>query len=388
MVAEHACRMGTNKISSIEPYHKIPITSCCPTKSHGTDDADSSIIVGTSQLPKQGSCPQGDDNQAVVQSIFGERKMDECAQILLCSFGIMAIQQSNQSADTAIEIITHSSSVANSDPAGVVSEFGFGHERPEADGTNRYAAVKVGGTAKYETCRLSCTTDLDGSEWVGIVGLGTLMSEASARRTAPSSRGFTPCTVPGFIRAFQHVSHHMLRRGPPFALYETREFAGLSCEPKEGASFTGCYFEVPLCEYPAIVDREDMYELVPVRVECQDGVPRLGMICARTTDEQVRANMGDQVFERKYGRFFNGHPIHGPTVIWGDISVLPSRVYLRHCILTLRSQAGEEAAEAFQLSTFLADHCTTVFEYLKNHPTIMETAPPADHPDASAFNGV
>ena len=80
--------------------------------------------------------------------------------------------------------------------------------------------------------------DADGSEWVGMLGLGTLMSEVSAKSTSPSARNFAFCTVREYRRAFLHPSHHVLRRGEPFAHLATSEVAGLSCEPCPGASFS------------------------------------------------------------------------------------------------------------------------------------------------------
>lgn len=112
------------------------------------------------------------------------------------------------------------------------------------------------------------TVDADGREWVGMLGLGTLMSPTSARSTSPSARNFTLCTVQGYRRVFAHPSHHQMRRGADpawpnndFGNLESKEIAGLSCERCERASFVSYYFEIPADEFPAILEREDMYEV-------------------------------------------------------------------------------------------------------------------------------
>ena len=46
----------------------------------------------------------------------------------------------------------------------------------------------------------------EGASGIQIVGYGTLLSEASARRTAPSVTRFRTVRVPGYIRLFNKVS--------------------------------------------------------------------------------------------------------------------------------------------------------------------------------------
>lgn len=232
-----------------------------------------------------------------------------------------------------------------------------------------------------------------------MLGLGTLMSEASAKSTSPSARNFSLCTVVGYRRVFAHASHHVLRRGADpawpgvFANFATREIAALSCEPAQGASFAACYFEVPAAEFPSLQEREDMYEMVMAEAVTQGGLRRRGFVCCRTSDEKMKAKMGDAVFHDKYGRHFGGveghdYPIPGPPRVWSwDGPILPARIYLRHCVLAIRNQAGEEAERAFLADTFLWDRTTTVGQYLAENPAIMDTPPPPEHPDAYRFNG-
>eukprot|EP00746_Dinoflagellata_sp_MGD_P027699 gnl/MRDRNA2_/MRDRNA2_165380_c0_seq1.p1 gnl/MRDRNA2_/MRDRNA2_165380_c0~~gnl/MRDRNA2_/MRDRNA2_165380_c0_seq1.p1 ORF type:complete len:251 (+),score=34.01 gnl/MRDRNA2_/MRDRNA2_165380_c0_seq1:96-848(+) len=242
--------------------------------------------------------------------------------------------------------------------------------------------------------------DEDGSEWIGMLGLGTLMSEISAKSTSPSARNFSFCTVREYRRVFAHVSHHVLRRGHPFAHFETAELAGLSCEPCKGCSFSSVYFEVPAKEFPALEEREDMYEMVVAEAELSDGQRRCGFVCGCTTDERLRAKMGEEVFQEKYGRHFSGtgsasddasqvdgYPIPGEPRVWSWEKILPARIYLRHCVLAIGNQAGESAVNAFLDDTFLWDRTTTVRQHLAANPHIMATPPPADHPDAYKFNG-
>merc|ERR1719329_2145617 len=203
-------------------------------------------------------------------------------------------------------------------------------------------------------------------EWVGMVGIGTLMSEKSAKGTSPNARNFSFCTVQGFRRVFANPSHHQVRRGLPFANLETGEVAGVSAWQHEGVSFSACYYEVPSEEFAAIQDREDMYEFgqTTVRLAGTDDL-REGWLCIRTTDEWMRARMGEGAFHEKYGRF--------GIACWDwKGAILPSRPYLKMCLLAIGSQAGDEAREAFMDDTFLWDQVTTVRQHLLANASLME----------------
>ena len=266
--------------------------------------------------------------------------------------------------------------------------------------------------------------DADGSKWVGMLGLGTLMSEVSAKSTSPSARNFSFCTVRDYRRIFAHPSHHQMRRGEPFAHFESAELAGLSCEPWAGSSFSSVYFEVPADEFAAILERENMYEMVVATAELSDGGTVHGYVCCRTTDERLLAAMGPEVWQQAYARHFagpadtvfdsaaaddvssgfaaaapaaapapapaapSGYPIPGPPRVWSwEGKILPARIYLRHCVLAIGNQAGQAAVETFLDDTLLWDGATTVRQHLEANPHIMATPPPVDHPDAYKFNG-
>jgi hypothetical protein len=259
--------------------------------------------------------------------------------------------------------------------------------------------------------------DVDGSKWVGMLGLGTLMSEVSAKSTSPSARSFSFCTVQNYRRIFAHPSHHQMRRGEPFAHFETAELAGLSCEPCEGASFSSVYFEVPADEFAGILERENMYQMVVAEAQLSDGGGVVhGFVCCRTTDEALMAAMGPEVWQQAYARHYagavasvfdsattaastpvstpmaatgtRGYPIPGPPRVWSwEGEILPARIYLRHCVLAIGNQAGQAAVDTFLDDTLLWDGATTVRQHLEANPHIMATPPPADHVDAYKFNG-
>ena len=181
------------------------------------------------------------------------------------------------------------------------------------------------------------------------------MSEVSAKSTSPNARNFTYCTVKNFRRVFRHPSHFAMRRqkdmGPDaaevWAHFGATEIAGLSCEPCDGCSFSACRFEVPAAEFPALAEREEMYDLVVAEAELPSGDVCSGFVCcAMTSDEPLRERMGEAAFQTKYGQHFNGNPLPGPPRVWEwEGPILPARLYLRHCVLAIRNQAGESAAE-------------------------------------------
>lgn len=69
----------------------------------------------------------------------------------------------------------------------------------------------------------------------------------------------------------------------------------------------------------------------------------------------------------RYGRW-------GVEKIWDD-SLLPCRVYLRHCILA-SIRFGQDAHNNFMDHSYLADRSTTIRQYMEAHPEIMNELPP------------
>ena len=77
-----------------------------------------------------------------------------------------------------------------------------------------------------------------------ILGFGSLLSEQSARTTFPDLGGFRLVRVHGYRRVFAHAAAVFFERG--IANAETLEFASLSAEPRDGASFVAACFEVDM----------------------------------------------------------------------------------------------------------------------------------------------
>lgn len=49
--------------------------------------------------------------------------------------------------------------------------------------------------------------------WVGVVGIGSLLSERSARHTSPNLRGFKTVRLRGYRRVFAHTAPVFFERG-------------------------------------------------------------------------------------------------------------------------------------------------------------------------------
>lgn len=69
--------------------------------------------------------------------------------------------------------------------------------------------------------------DHDGEALVTLAGIGSLMSEVSARRTFPLLRNFRPGLIRGCVRVFNIVSISAISRG--FANTATNEVAAVAC---------------------------------------------------------------------------------------------------------------------------------------------------------------
>jgi hypothetical protein len=208
----------------------------------------------------------------------------------------------------------------------------------------------------------------DGSGWFTICGFGSLLSERSARTTLPELRNFRKARIidggGGFTyrRVFTHTADIFFDRG--IANAATREVASLSIErvalsgnddPMVVTAFDAPYTPESVA---AFVAREHEFRFVAVHLD--DG--SVAVACERFSDEEYVARRfgGDRAaFFRRWGVLSRDG--YGNGSVWHDESVLPCRLYFRHCVLAARN-LGEE--ENFLRTTVLADRRTTAGEWL------------------------
>mmetsp|Transcript_6150 Transcript_6150/g.12878 ORF Transcript_6150/g.12878 Transcript_6150/m.12878 type:complete len:317 (-) Transcript_6150:98-1048(-) len=265
-----------------------------------------------------------------------------------------------------------------------------------AEDASAAAALSVGSTASLSAATSSVATDTP-SDTVTVLGFGSLLSVKSSRLTFPDLRNFRLGRVPDHRRVFGHPASIFFQRG--IADADTLEFSSLCAErdPAEegegeggGPGFICAVFEVPndgMMEDPdgsgrlvpseAFLEREEEFdiEMVPYRELDDDGTPRAeggeGILCLRSTDESYLRRWGQERFHEQYGKY-------GVNTVWGwerDSGLRPCAPYLRHCVLAAEKM-GSVCLDSFLDETFLVDRRTTVREYLKKHPEIMERLPP------------
>lgn len=187
-----------------------------------------------------------------------------------------------------------------------------------------------------------------------VIGCGSLLSEASARRTAPTLEDFRVVRVHGFVRVFNKVSPRWARRdGRPDGV----AVAVLAAHERPGASFLGTAFRVDADDLARLEEREHHYRWVDAPFEERDGRRSTGRLCAEWTDEAYRRErcVSDEEYEERVGRHYDG-------LLWRD-DVLPSPSYLDLCLDAARS-LGEEVYEDFLATTYLADGATTIGSHL------------------------
>jgi len=253
---------------------------------------------------------------------------------------------------------------------------------------------------------------------VTILGLGSLLSERSSKTTFPDLSNFRLGRVSNrYRRVFGHPASIFFQRG--LADTDTKEFSSLSAEefelefdpnadpnadanadPYSECQYRGGFicsvFEVPREQVyrdeedsdgritttkptGAFLEREEEFDIVEVPFDTNDenGLPgtrptKTGTLCTRYTDEGFVERWGKDRFKENYGKY-------GIETIWGwkrDSGLRPCRVYLRHCYLAAQSM-GQECFDSFLDETFLVDRTTTIREYIRRHPGLIEnTVPP------------
>jgi hypothetical protein len=215
---------------------------------------------------------------------------------------------------------------------------------------------------------------------ITICGLGSLLSEASARSTFPTLSGFRLGRISGFRRVFSHPADIFFQRG--IADLPSLQMASLSAEPCDGGSFFCAAFEVPAeGGIEAFRQRELEYDLQVVPFAEVDaagaavapaGDPPMGLLCCRSTDAAFKARAPTE-----YAEYIRAC---GVDTVWGwapDSGLRPCAVYLRHCVLAA-TKGGTLSLNSFLDETFLIDRKTTLRAYLAEHPEVMSTEPPPE----------
>jgi len=189
-----------------------------------------------------------------------------------------------------------------------------------------------------------------------------------------------------FRRLFGHAAPIFIERG--IGKWETKEVSSLSAEPCEGSELIVTAFEIPQQDLALFYKREDEFLWLDVPLFTLDKTPdplakgrngeATGIICAMWNDEdfmKTRLNGSKELFYQRYGRW-------GVDRIWRN-DVFPCRVYLRHCVLAAqhldqKHQFKNLVENNFLDVTVLSDRKTTIREYLKKNPAIMDELPPAN----------
>jgi hypothetical protein len=247
--------------------------------------------------------------------------------------------------------------------------------------------------------------------WIGVIGIGSLLSETSARFTSPNLRGFRVVRLSGYRRVFAHTAPVFFHRG----IARGREISSLSMEPLSAADdpelahgdlgLVATYFEIPGDEFPALAAREAEFNLVAAHPAHPDTGKRLppAVLCAASSDEEYVQRYCVAAEDRNddaCGCVACDLRRHGEPKVWyplarsteddddaapaPEIDILPCRTYARHCVLAARS-LGADAEASFLDHTFLADRRTTLRTHLESNPDLMEEKPPPEL--AERYNG-
>eukprot|EP00386_Alphamonas_edax_P012298 GDKI01038485.1.p1 GENE.GDKI01038485.1~~GDKI01038485.1.p1 ORF type:complete len:273 (-),score=51.20 GDKI01038485.1:29-847(-) len=215
-----------------------------------------------------------------------------------------------------------------------------------------------------------------GGDTTTIIGIGSLLSEKSARHTFPLLQRFRLGRLRGYRRVFGHPADIFFERG--IANMFTLEISSLAAEPLTAEEMTHethrngfivSIFEVSNDTLEAFHLREEEFRIVRAEVEEEEGGMVEGLLCARGSDEEYVQKWGIERLRTKWGK-------HGLTTIWNwQGPIYPCPVYCRHCVLAAKGH-GDRVCADFLDNTYLWDRKTTLAEYLSTRPHILCTQPP------------
>lgn len=198
-------------------------------------------------------------------------------------------------------------------------------------------------------------------EKLSIIGLGSLISEQSARRTCPNLSNFRLGFTHGHKRIFNKADSYLIRMDK---LPDDKKYACLSAVPdKSILKMYVSIFDIAIEDWPALVEREFEYRLVEIPYEELDGGGTGHAIACLGdyTDDKTCLDIihADPVRKLRWKEFCKNYD--GP--IW-RYDLEPSEYYLNACLKTFQD-LGAEFYNNFLDTTFVGDG-RTIRNYLKD----------------------
>lgn len=202
-----------------------------------------------------------------------------------------------------------------------------------------------------------------------IIGFGSLLSEASARRTTPSLTNYRLVAVSGYRRIFNKTGIVFISKFG--ASPDDRALSSCATRRDGVTTITCCAFDIPKCEFPALDEREHRYEWADVTFVDDAGATGRGRMCTESTDEAYRAKcVSAAEYERRVGQHYQGK-------IWRD-DLLPFPMYLDFCLAAARGH-GPHVLDNFIDTSYLADGVTTIRAYLAGRERMTDMTEAAIH---------
>lgn len=196
------------------------------------------------------------------------------------------------------------------------------------------------------------------SQTITIIGLGSLMSEESARTTCPNLSNYRLTEINGYKRIFNKTDSYLARTN---ALpKDSNAYACLSAIPcTQTPAMIVSVFDIPLSEWPHFVQREFEYRLVRVPHNADD---RKGVLCVGDykNDEECMTVIHADPLRLERWQEFRAH-YDGP--MWRR-DLLPYPEYLERC-LNYTQKHGQAVYENFIQTTFIGDG-RSIAEYIGN----------------------
>lgn len=200
---------------------------------------------------------------------------------------------------------------------------------------------------------------------ITILGLGSLLSEESARRTCPTLQNFGLATITGYKRIFNKTDSILALSGN--LPTDHKAYACLSAVPDDsGNAMIVSHFEIPEHEWAPLVKREFEYRLQSVPfVDLRNNNAGTGILCVGdyANDETCASALADDPVRAKLWAQFRQQYPYEP--MWRT-DLLPDAKYLERC-LQYAQDIGSEVYENFLDTTFIGTG-ESIRQYLNQQP--------------------
>lgn len=194
------------------------------------------------------------------------------------------------------------------------------------------------------------------TDFITIIGFGSLLCPESARKTCPSLQNFRQARVEGYARIFNKVD-------PNSPTFDHEHIANWAFIEKPDHTTLVTVFEIDPTDYPDFIKREGEYDLKSLTFIDETGQIGQGVACCafETNDDFLRFLENN---ETQKDHYYNTIAPKYDGDTWRN-DIFPRPAYLAFCLMAAK-KISDLYVENILSQSYLSDKKTSLKDYIRS----------------------